>query len=166
MGAGNVERAPGAIRADVSREVKPDVVLNAEKPLPFRNGCMRRIFCFDLVEHITDLPGFMGELHRILEPKGTVRITTPHFSCANSYSDPTHRHHFGWRSFDCFTGEHALSYYSSARFEIATRILRFHGGPLDALVRRLANRWPDLYEHRLAWIFPAWYLDIELRAEQ
>ena len=91
-------------------------------------------------------------------------ITTPHFSCANSYSDPTHRHHFGWRSFDCFTEQHGLSYYSGARFEIESHTLRFHGGVVDSVMRRIANRWPDLYEHRLAWMFPAWYLEFELRA--
>jgi len=31
-------------------------------------------------------------------------------------------------------------------------------------VRRIAQRWPDYYEHRLAWMFPAWYLEFELAA--
>jgi len=102
-------RAPGALRADRSKSVRPDVVLDAEAPLPFRSDCLRRIFCFDLLEHISNVPDFMAEVFRILEPNGTVLITTPHYSCANSYSDPTHKHHFGFRSFDCFTEEHALS---------------------------------------------------------
>ena len=138
--------------------------MNAEAPLPFRGGCLRRIFCFDLVEHIANVPDFLTEVHRVLEPNGTVLITTPHYSCANSYSDPTHKHHFGLRSFDCFTEKHALSYYSSARFELVNKTLRFHGGPVDSLLRRLAERFPDFYEHRLAWIFPAWYMELELRA--
>jgi SAM-dependent methyltransferase len=164
LGAGVAERAPGAWRADRSLAVRPDIVLNAEAPFPFRSDCLSRIFCFDLVEHVSDVPKFMSEIHRVLEPNGTVLMTTPHYTCANSYADPTHRHHFGWRSFDCFTEEHSLNYYSAARFEFVGRILRFHGGPIDSLLRRLANRFPDLYEHRLSWIFPAWYLEFELRA--
>lgn len=164
LGAGAVSRAPGAWRADSSRSVRPDVVLNAEAPLPFRSDCLKRIFCFDLVEHIADVPEFMTEVHRVLEPNGTVLITTPHYSCANSYSDPTHKHHFGLRSFDCFTEEHALSYYSGARYEFVNKTLRFHGGIVDSLMRRIAERWPDTYEHRLGWVFPAWYLEFEMRA--
>lgn len=164
LGAGGVERAPGAIRADRAREVKPHVVLDVSHPLPFRSGSLQRISCFDLLEHVRDVATLMAEMHRVLEPGGMVHITTPHFSCANSYTDPTHEHHFGWRSFDYFTEDHGLSYYSRARFRVVRRVLRFHGGPLDALVRRLAARWPDFYEHRLAWLLPAWYLELELAA--
>lgn len=164
LGAGAVMRAPGAIRADSSRAVSPDIVLDATAPLPFRSDSFARVYCFDLVEHIGDVPALMTEVHRVLRPGGSALITTPHFSCANTYTDPTHRHHFGWRSFDYFTGEHALSYYSDARFRIGRRVLRFHGGPVDAIIRRIANRWPDLYEHRMTWMFPAWYLEFELVA--
>ena len=164
LGAGSVVRAPGAIRADSARAVRPDVVLDAAAELPFRTGSLARVYCFDLVEHIADIPRLMAEIHRVLVPGGTVLITAPHFSCANAYADPTHRHHFAWRSFDYFTAEHDLRYYSAARFRIGRRTLRFHGGLLDAVARRLAQRWPDWYEHRLAWIRPAWYLEFELVA--
>lgn len=166
LGAGAVTRAPGAIRADSARAVRPDVLLDASRGLPFRTGSLKRVYCFDLVEHIDDIPALMAELHRVLEPGGAVLITTPHFSCANAHTDPTHKHQFGWRSFDYFTAQHELRYYSSARFRIVRRILRFHGGVLDALARRIARRWPDWYEHRLAWICPAWYLEFELVAVQ
>jgi SAM-dependent methyltransferase len=164
LGAGRVVRVPGAIRADLARAVHPDVVVNAAQGLPFRSASLARVYCFDLLEHLDDIPAVMGEIHRVLEPGGSATITTPHFSCANSYTDPTHRHHFGWRSFDYFTAEHELRYYSLARFRLGRRVLRFHGGLIDSVVRRLAARWPDLYEHRLAWVFPAWYLEFELVA--
>src|SRR5262249_16225112 len=122
LGAGTVVRAPEAIRADRSRDVKPDVVLDAQGGLPFPPGSLQRVFSFDLVEHLDDIPAIMTELHRILAPGGQVLITTPHFSCANSYTDPTHRHHFGWNSFSYFSVDHALSYYSTARFKISRRL--------------------------------------------
>ncbi len=162
LGAGAVVRVPGAIRADHSRTVTPDVVVNAAQPLPFRSGSLERIYCYDLVEHLEDIVPVITEIHRVLQSGGTLFITTPHFSCANSYTDPTHKHHFGWHSFDYFGEDHALSYYSTARFRITGRTLRFHGGFLDSIVRRLANRWPDWYEHRLTWLLPAWYLEFEL----
>lgn len=164
LGAGAVARAPNAIRADRSLAVRPDIVLDAEAPLPFRDGVAQRISCFDLVEHIPDIPALMTEIHRVLVPDGHLFITTPHFSCANSYTDPTHWHHFGWRSFDYFTADHPLRYYAGARFRIVRRVLRFHGGLIDAVMRRIAARWPDMYEHRLTWFRPAWYLEFELAA--
>ena len=164
LGAGAVVRAAGAVRADRSRSVRPDVVLEATAPLPFRTGSLEWVYCFDLLEHVDDLVAVMTEIHRVLRPGGHLFITTPHFSCANSYTDPTHKHHFGWRSFDYFRDGHELSYYSNARFSVARRMMRFHGGIVDALVRRIANRWPDWYEHRVAWLRPAWYLEFELIA--
>src|SRR3990172_2292042 len=166
LGAGVPVRVPGALRADRARVGHPDIVLDASRGLPFRSGSLERVYCFDLIEHMADVPHLMAELHRVLQPGGTVLLTTPHFSCANAHADPTHKRQFGWRSFDYFTVEHGLRYYSAARFRIARRILRFHGGPLDALVRRIAHRWPEWYEHRLAWICPAWYLEFELVAEK
>jgi SAM-dependent methyltransferase len=106
----------------------------------------------------------MVELHRVLAPGGRLLVTTPHFSCANSWTDPTHRHHLGLFSFDYFIEGHPLHYYSDAKFRLVRRVLRFHGGLVDAVMRRLAARWPSFYEHRLAWIFPAWYLEFELEA--
>jgi SAM-dependent methyltransferase len=140
------------------------VVLDVSGGLPFCTNSLSRIWCYDVVEHIEDIPALMGELHRVLEPNGTLFVTTPHFSCANSWTDPTHKHHFGWRSFDYFTAQHALHYYSTARYEIVHRVLRFHSGLVDGIIRRFAKRWPDIYEHRWAWIFPAWYLEFELKA--
>jgi hypothetical protein len=34
----------------------------------------------------------------------------------------------------------------------------------NKLVHRLANRRPQAYERRWAWMFPAWFLSIELEA--
>lgn len=163
LGAGAV-RLPGVIRADLSPAVAPDIVLDASRPLPFADGTFTAVTAYDVVEHIGDIPALMTEVHRVLAPGGRFLITTPHFSCANSWTDPTHRHHFGLASFDYFLDDHPLRYYATARFRMRRRVLRFHGGVLDAVIRRVAARWPRFYEHRLAWVFPAWYLEFELEA--
>jgi hypothetical protein len=91
-----------------------------------------------------------------------VRIATPHFSSANSYTDPTHRQHLGYRSFDYFTGENAWGFYTQARFAKRRATIVFHPTLLNRFVSRLARRWPDRWERRFAWIFPAWFLSFEL----
>ena len=83
----------------------------------------------------------------------------PHFSCANAFTDPTHRHYFGYQSLHYVTDEHGHSHYSQlVRFRrLETKIL-FYPSLANKLVHRLANARPLAYEKRWAWMFPAWYL--------
>lgn len=104
----------------------------------------------------------MQEIHRIGMPKAHVVITTPHFSSANAYTDPTHRHFLGYYSFDYFTGENEWSFYTNVRFEKKEVYLHFYPSFLNRCISFIANHKPKFYEQRLAWIFPAWYLYIEL----
>jgi hypothetical protein len=93
-----------------------------------------------------------------------VRITVPHFSCANAFTDPTHQHFFGASSFSYVTGEHEFSFYTKARFRSRARNLIFHPTPLNRIVSRAANKWPGAYERRWVWLFPAWFIYFELEA--
>ncbi|MBD2114432.1 MULTISPECIES: class I SAM-dependent methyltransferase [Cyanophyceae] len=164
VGCGKQESRPSVVRLDISADVDPDVVWDLGKfPYPFSNASFDVIECFDVIEHLHEIPPTMEEFHRILKPGGILKITTPHFSCANSYIDPTHRWHLSYFTFDYFCDGHELSYYSKARFTIQYRFLMFQGGRFNrSLVSRLANRFPKSYENRWAWIFPAWYLYFEL----
>jgi SAM-dependent methyltransferase len=104
------------------------------------------------------------EVHRVLTPGGVFALTTPHFSSANAYTDPTHRRALGLRSFDYFQEGDPLEFYSAARFRKRRASLFFHGRLAGRAMAALARRWPDLYERRLAWIFPAWFMYFELEA--
>ena len=156
---------PRAVNLDVTPDTRPDVVhdLNV-RPWPFPDDRFGEVRMFDVIEHLGDLLAVMEELHRVCRDGAVVKITTPHFSSANSFTDPTHRHHLGWHSLDYFTGEHMHSYYTRVRFRTRARSLVFHPSLANKLVRRLANRWPAAYERRWAWLFPAWFLYFELEA--
>ena len=85
---------PGAVNVDVTSVTNPDVVHDLNQfPWPFPDNCFREVQAFDVLEHLTDLLRVMGEIHRVCQNDAVVHITTPHFSCANSYTDLTHRHH-------------------------------------------------------------------------
>lgn len=90
-------------------------------------------------------------------------ITTPHYTCANAYTDPTHRHQFGMFSFDYFTGSAKHNHYTNVRFAYNRRQLVFHPTRKNTLIRRLANLRPEFYERHLGWMLPAWFMSIELR---
>lgn len=164
LGCGT-RRREGCLNVDKAAALRPDLVWDLDQyPYPLPASHFRRVFASDVVEHLREIPDFVLEMHRLLEPGGTLEITTPHFSCANSYTDPTHRHHLGYFSFDFFTRDNELNYYSEARFEIVQRQLVFHPGFLNRWTQRLANRYPARYEQRFAWLFPAWFMIFRLRA--
>ncbi len=165
LGAGRADQLPGAVRLDIARAASPHVVADLDAgTLPFKTSVFEAVGAYDVVEHVADLIALMEEIHRVLKPGGVAHVTTPHFSSANAFTDPTHRRALGLKSFDYFDEAHALAYYSSARFHIRTARLFFKGRLLGRLMFHLARRWPAFYEERLAWMVPGWFLYFELVA--
>lgn len=156
-----------AVNLDYTAETNPDVIhdLN-ELPWPFPDNHFREVLAYDVLEHLVDFIPALEEIHRICRDKAMVRITVPHFSGPEAHTDPTHRRFFGYLSFDYVTGDHEIQFYTRARFKTVTRNLIFWPSLLNKIVWRLANRYPAAYERRWAWIFPAWYLYVELEVEK
>ena len=150
---------------DVTADTKPDVVHNLNvTPWPFPENRFRAINAYDVLEHLDDLLAVMSEVHRICRPGGIVKITVPHYSNWRAFTDPTHRHYFGYSSFDYFTSQSEWSFYTRVRFKPLTKKLVFQPTLTNKVVHRLANRYPKEYEERWAWMFPAWFLYFELEA--
>ncbi len=164
LGCG-LKRREACLNVDRAAPVGPDLVWDLNRyPYPLPKSRFRRIYASDVVEHLENVPDFIGNAHRLLVPDGLLEITTPHFSCANSYTNLTHRHHLGYFSFDYFTTDNELNFYSDARFEIMERQIVFQQNLLNRFVRRLANRHQSTYEQQFAWTFPAWFMIFRLRA--
>ena len=155
----------GAVNVDISPDVGADVVHDlAAVPWPFPSDAFNEVHAFDVIEHLDDIPRVMEELHRVCKKGALVHITVPHFSSGNAFTDPTHRHQFSYFSFDYFGNEHGLSFYSKARFARRRAEIVFYPTLVNKIVRRLANRAPERYERRWAWMFPAWFLAFDLEA--
>jgi SAM-dependent methyltransferase len=162
LGSGMSPRA-NAVNIDISAACRPDIVHDLRVfPWPLPDEAFSEVWCHDILEHLPDTVATMEEIHRVSRPGARIFITTPHFSCANAYSDPTHCHQFGMFTFDFFTGSAAHPYYTDKRFEYVRRLLVFHPSHKNALMRRLANRWPAFYERHLCWIQPAFFISLEL----
>jgi SAM-dependent methyltransferase len=156
---------PGAVNLDISADVGADVVHDLNRfPWPFEAESFDEVYAYDVLEHVENVPRALEEIHRICKPGGALLATVPHFSSANAFTDVTHRHWFGWHSFDPFDATHALSHYSRARFRRRHTRISFYTSLVNRVVFRLANRWPHAYERRWAWMFPAWFLYVELEA--
>ena len=163
LGCGRDPSLPEALSVDCEESLKPDVVHDLTVfPWPFENNTFEQIYCKDILEHLPETVRTLEEIHRIATPRARVLITTPHYSCANAYTDPTHVKHFGLGSMDYFTGDQALDFYSKVRFRKVKQELYFYPGLKNKLIWRLARRFPKFYEEHLAWIFPAFFIAWEL----
>jgi SAM-dependent methyltransferase len=162
LGCG-LKQLPDHVNLDVVASVKPDVVHDLNRfPYPFADDRFDEIRAFDVIEHVADLPQVMREIWRMGRAGALVELTTPHFSCANSYIDPTHVRHLSSSSMDYFTAGHKFSFYGSEGFEVQAKQIIFQPTPVNRVVSRLAARWPEEYERRWAWMFPAWFLSFHL----
>jgi hypothetical protein len=162
LGSGR-RRIAGAVNIDISDQVGADVVHDLTAlPWPLPSDRFREVHAQDVIEHLSDTVRVMEEIHRICRNGAQVHITVPHFSSANAYTDPTHCRLFSYFSFDYFDADHALGFYSAARFKRRRAQIVFCPTLANKLVLRAANRWPLAYEQRWAWIFPAWFLSIDL----
>lgn len=163
LGSGKRSPQAHAVTVDINPCVSPTIVhdLNAI-PWPLGDDNFDAIYCHDILEHLTDIVRTMEEIHRIGKNGAKVYITTPHYSCSNSFTDPTHVHHFGFFSFDYFTGDNQWDFYAKVRFRKRKAFLMFYPKLKNKLIWRLANRFPAFYEEHLAWIFPAWFMIFEL----
>jgi 2-polyprenyl-3-methyl-5-hydroxy-6-metoxy-1,4-benzoquinol methylase len=48
--------------------------------LPFKDKSFKLLTCFQVIEHISDVPSFLNEIHRVLEEDGLVMLSTPNAS--------------------------------------------------------------------------------------
>ena len=106
-----------------------------------------------VIEHLSDVPAFMDECHRILCPGGTLYLETPHAAdVALSFSDPTHKQHLTEHSFiNYFTLEgvenfgYAKHAWSILHIRTVEGVIFVHLMPIptevyqDEILRRLNN---------------------------
>lgn len=178
IGCGSA-KTPGAVGIDLDPISQADLLHDLNQyPWPLASDAFDRIICSHIIEHVANIPRFMQEVHRVGVPGARVRVTTPHFSNRYSYTDPTHVHHLGIRTLECFTlpptrkptilmrafeTQHPLPDFGShSRFRSIGASLHM-ARPFRLLgVQRLANRFSDFYELYLAFILPARDMTIDL----
>jgi hypothetical protein len=162
LGCG-AKRMSNALNVDSQARIGPDLVLDLDaRPWPLPSDHFREVHAYDVLEHLSDVIGTLEEIHRVCRHGAIVHLTVPHFSCANAFTDPTHKHYFGLASFHYVTGEHQHGHYSGVRFRRVETRLWFRPSLVNRLVQRLANDHPEAYEARWAWMFPGWFLGAKL----
>ncbi len=158
IGCGKRKQEAAAIGIDREAGSAADLLADLSQfPWPIADACADRIYLSHFIEHQPDILRVMAEVRRIAKPAAEVIVVTPHYSSLDSFTDPTHVHHLGWRSFDYFCRDSFENFtYHAGGFRILERRLTFGGSLLlDNLGRLVAAISVDFYEKHFAWIFPA-----------
>jgi SAM-dependent methyltransferase len=157
VGCGN-NKAPGAWGIDLDPRSQADVICDlASMSWPLAGRQFEEILCNQVLEHVADVMRFMEEAHRVARPGALVKVVTPHYTSPSSYADPTHRHHFAAGVPDYLVARDA------PHFEKVSVHLRFSRLYRCLGIEGLANRFLNLYEPFLAFLFPARDLHFTLR---
>ena len=85
-------------------------------PLPFKEEEFDEIQCQDVLEHLDYIP-VLREIYRILKKSGKLKIRTTHFTSSISYTDPTHKRFFTFRTFEFFVKNNYRQYYFDFHFD-------------------------------------------------
>jgi len=98
LGCGR-EKVHGSIGVDYINHPSVDVVHDLDRsPYPFENDTFDAIYMNHCIEHMIDPRKTLEECMRIARPGCAVFIMMPHFTCASSYGDVTHRRYFSYRA--------------------------------------------------------------------
>jgi SAM-dependent methyltransferase len=147
-------KAPGSVGIDCRAFPGVDIIHDLEvMPWPLEADAFDLVSCSHVVEHVSDIPRFLREVHRVCADGATVKIDTPHFSSLDSWTDPSHRQHLALRSFDFFCADGYLN--DGAVFTVESAALTFRKALTSRIGAWLYRLAPRHYEQNAAYLFPA-----------
>lgn len=165
IGCGRKARK-GFLNIDIVDLEGVDKVVDLDKiPYDLPRKHFKEIVADNVIEHLESVPLVMKELHSLMKTNGVLKIRVPHFTYSAAYTDPTHKHFFGYNTFEFFvkgTVEH--DFYFDFHFRKIWKKLHF--GKRFAIwnyfIEPLANFFPSVYENTVFRSFPAEELEVWL----
>jgi len=74
-----VDVAAEALRRAAARVPDLDLRLWRDgQPLPLEDNAVEKVWAGEVIEHVVDVAGWLSEVRRVLCPRGTLLLTTPH----------------------------------------------------------------------------------------
>ena len=157
----------GYINQDLVKLKGIDLTFDLNKfPWPLEDNCADEIRMHDVLEHLDDVCAVMKEIHRVLKPGGTANILVPHWNSNGPTFDPTHKHGFGYTTFEYFCKGYRpmFHYYFDFQFQSLKRHIHLPGGLQfwNKILEPLINLVPDVYETTPLKIFPSEGIEVWL----
>lgn len=140
-------KVPDAIGVDIARLKGVDIIADVQY-LPFKDSCVDKIICRQLLEHVDNLILAIEEMYRVLKVGGKLVIEVPHVKGLDAFRDPTHKHFFTIATMDYFTKESGYNYYSKAKFRIEVKRILLKN-KLCKWLEKIINLRPQFAEHFL-----------------
>jgi len=163
LGCGN-NKTPGTFGVDLYPYPGVDQVANLDHyPWPLDTNRFDELISNHFIEHVADILAFMGEIHRITKPGGLVRLTTPHYSSVNSWSDPTHLRHLSAQWYKPFLKDGYIGMRGQAFQLVSSQV--FFGKSLRSYFPKLVTKLMGVerWEKHYAFQYPAQDLTTVLR---
>ena len=162
-------KLPGSLGLDSHAAPGVDVVADLNHCLPFKSEQFDAVNADQVLEHITNLPDLVREIHRVLRPSGFLVAHVPYFRSSWAHIDPTHVRSFTLRSMDYFVlGSDLFERYrfNEAGFLSAEAYLDSHRDvpAVRRICAALALSRPDRFENSfLSFLCPFELLTFVLR---
>src|ERR1700732_2901833 len=149
IGCGRQKR-PGSIGLDIRPHPGVDIVADLNGCLPIKDGQFDAVNADQVLEPVTDLPGLVPEIHRVLRPSGILVAHVPYFRSSWAHVDPTHVRSFTLRSMDYFVAGSAFSEryaFNEATFQAIDIFVDGNRTPsyLRGICAAVALARPDLF---------------------
>jgi len=168
LGAGKDPKKKGWSNIDRIKAGNIDIVHDLNQiPYPFKDNSIDEIYSRMLLEHL-EIPiwKFMGEIHRILKPKGIITTIVPHYSGMYAFYEEHHK----FFTYFALSLNNTLETNWTNYFIELERDLSFERAwynPLNPFMEWFANKYPYCYENTfLRALFPAYELKVVLRKKE
>ncbi len=133
-------------------------------PLP--DDHFESVHCAHVIEHMVDSKPLLREIHRICADGAEVYIETPHFSCIESWSDPTHVLHLSSRWYGPLLKGGYLGQVVG-EYELIRTEIEFQSNWRGNLARAVCYIFGRAgYERYYAFAFPALHVKTWLRVRK
>lgn len=153
-------RAEPGISADRLRDIDHDLT---HFPWPIEDDSFDLIICQHVIEHLPDTVRTLEEFHRIVRDGGKIFMETPHYTWFEAYRHYEHCHMFSFQSFDYFLQGNKVY---KTNYSYADKRIFFDDLTNCVGIAWLANRFPRVYEKRLAFLFPATSFQVTLQVHK
>lgn len=167
LGCGTRPRE-GYVNLDSFKFEGVNVIHDLDKyPWPFKGNAFDEVYSAHVLEHLADLVRAMEEIWRISKLGAVIKIEVPYYTGSNSFSDPTHKRFFTYKTFDFFEKDKMRNYFDKSNkhgFKILSKKIIFSDNLLLKWLNFLPNLSPMIYERFFSFILPSQSLIVKLRA--